>query len=316
MQIDNIVQIVEKSKYANYITILAYIIDACNYSCSYCYNHKPRSNKELDLSLIVNLCMHLYDKTHKNIKLELIGGEPTLHSKLLDFVNKISSLSYVDVFILTNLSQSYQYYNMLLSLNFNIVATWHSLPNDAKNIGFITTLDNIDKQMIDNGMVDIRIMVEHSRFKESCNVFSQLSLNPSYKKHMQCGLISYGSYDKSSYTSNQLKVFEKMQSKIDYNKLVEYDICYLDGHHEFIGFNDMFLDDSLSFNRWLCNAGKDYLYVHVNGSIYPCETYFYEKMQPVSNIYCINNIQMRNTLCRCKFCTSCDFGIKKCRIFK
>jgi len=39
-------------------------------------------------------------------------------------------------------------------------------------------------------------------------------------------------------------------------------------------FNDMFLNTSYSFKYWKCNAGLDYFYIHANGDIYPCETYY------------------------------------------
>ena len=78
-----IVKVSEKSKYSDYVVILAYIADICNYNCTYCYNKKPRSGKFLDLDALLDACLAIYQSTHKKIKLELIGGEPTMHPKLM-----------------------------------------------------------------------------------------------------------------------------------------------------------------------------------------------------------------------------------------
>ena len=70
---------------SNMIFILAYIIDVCNYNCAYCYNEKPRTNKVLDLNRLYAFLEYLQKRTKKNIDIELIGGEPTLHPNLIDF---------------------------------------------------------------------------------------------------------------------------------------------------------------------------------------------------------------------------------------
>ena len=58
----------------------------------------------------------------------------------------------------------------------------------------------------------------------------------------------------------------------DYKQL--YTIEYNDGYVERLSYNDMFLNDDFTFHMWKCNAGKDYLYIHVNGDIYPCQSYY------------------------------------------
>ena len=67
--------------------MLVYIADVCNYNCEYCYNKKPRTGKLLDLDKLLQFLIDMQQKTKKRIAVELIGGEPTLHPGMLDFLD-------------------------------------------------------------------------------------------------------------------------------------------------------------------------------------------------------------------------------------
>ena len=47
---------------------------------------------------------------------------------------------------------------------------------------------------------------------------------------------------------------------------------------------DMYLQ-GYTFRNWLCNAGKDYFYVHVTGDVYSCTNQFYDNRMPIDSIY-------------------------------
>lgn len=72
--------------------LLAFVVDACNYGCEYCYNHFPRTNKRLDLA---KLEAFVYEAVFgkmgkKTLSLDLIGGETLVHPDLLPFCRKIA----------------------------------------------------------------------------------------------------------------------------------------------------------------------------------------------------------------------------------
>ena len=259
--------------------------------------------------------MHMHTITGKKIKIELIGGEPTLHPKLIDFCQKAQKSNAIECFVLTNFSQSLSYYDLLLQCGTVITATWHSLKNDKINHEYIDKATHIDQKFIDNNQLELRIMFEASNFDNSKLVLNRL-ISANLTKCIQCGLLSVGSYDTHLYTKEQLDEYYQIISKVGDHRSF-YHIEYKDSTAQHLQFNDMFLNHSFSFKRWLCSAGKDYLYVHANGDIYPCETYFYDMPNAnlIGNIYNINKINIKKTLCRCQFCTSCDFGIPKQKVF-
>ena len=75
----------------NIATIIVNIIDARNYSCYYCYNKKPRTNKVLELNKLYNFCKWYYDNINRHINICILGGEPTLHKDMLNICKCISS---------------------------------------------------------------------------------------------------------------------------------------------------------------------------------------------------------------------------------
>ena len=309
------VSICEESKYSNYVTILAYISDSCNYSCPYCYNKMPRSDALLDLDSLFSLCTCMRNATRKMIKIELIGGEPTLHPDLLEFCQKVQMTNTMECFVLTNFSQSMSYYSSLLQCGATITATWHSLKNDKRNEGYIDKALSISRKFIDSNQLELRIMFEPDNFDNSRYALERL-VSANLGNCIQCGLLSAGSYDTHLYSKHQLDEYYQTICKAGDHRSF-YRVAYKDGSIERLQFNDMFLNCNFSFSRWLCSAGKDYLYVHVDGSVYPCETYFYDMpaSSSIGNICDIKRINTKKTLCKCKFCTSCDFGIPKQKVF-
>ena len=91
----------------NNFKLLVFIIDSCNYSCEYCYNDLPRTNKKIDLNKLYFFISEILLKklNKKYIQLELIGGEPTLHPDLIDFCEKISHIPNIFTTIYTNFSK-------------------------------------------------------------------------------------------------------------------------------------------------------------------------------------------------------------------
>ena len=67
------------------LDILAYITDACNYNCWYCYRKCNSPMLQLDLSLLQDYISFVIDKTGRSIEAELIGGEPSCHPQIVQF---------------------------------------------------------------------------------------------------------------------------------------------------------------------------------------------------------------------------------------
>jgi radical SAM protein with 4Fe4S-binding SPASM domain len=79
----------------------------------------------------------------------------------------------------------------------------------------------------------------------------------------------------------------------------------------------MFCNKSFSFKHWLCNAGKNSLFINYDGLVYPCVEYSFDINNAIFNIK--NKIEykkynFKQTICKLDFC-ACDWDIKKQKIF-
>ena len=45
------------------MNVLLFIADRCNFSCPYCYNRRPRTNKIVDLDLLYKFVLDASKKT-------------------------------------------------------------------------------------------------------------------------------------------------------------------------------------------------------------------------------------------------------------
>ena len=70
--------------------------------------------------------------TFKCIKIELIGGEPTLHPGLLDFCKDTCKYPNISILIYSNGFQNVEYIAKLLNYGVKVVLTLHySICNDS-----------------------------------------------------------------------------------------------------------------------------------------------------------------------------------------
>lgn len=317
------------------INMLVYIADACNYSCPYCYNKKPRTGKMLDLGKLHAFLADAQRKTKKRIAVELIGGEPMLHPGLDSFIAEASSIPDLQLAILTNFSMDLQrYLDFVVKHHVRIIPTWHSTQADPANKSFIDKLMRIPDELFDY-VADgkhwhnffIRVMFEKERFKEAEDVY--LKVAERWPAYLEPSLVADPETaeapsvkdikidSKYVYTPEQLARYYKLSDMVKPWKQL-YTIEWSDGSVDKLSYNDMFLNDDFTFHMWKCNAGKDYLYIHVDGDIYPCQSYYEscrKKLYNMCSFPVYDASKMKPTICQCKTC-SCDFEIYKEKIFK
>lgn len=306
----------------NYIYVKAYIIDSCNYNCSYCYNKKPRTNDILDLDKLYNYLDFIHEQTNRNIKLELIGGEPTLHPDLLNFCEKISKCIFIaDCTIYSNFSADIQLYIQLLKLqNITFDMSWHSLKNDFFNKKFYENVVFLEKFFTKqhlNKHILYLIMFEPQHYNESVIIYKKI-----VQRHIcETLLIQVGNIE---HITNNFRYKYNQQSKKIYNEIVYKNNQYISKTTKVIYDNGiekvysdiemMQLNDKkiIDLKGWKCNAGIDRLYIHSNGTIYPCQEYYESNItDSYTSIYNKNfSLINKYQICKCNIC-SCEWYIKK-----
>ena len=299
------------------LNVLLFIADQCNFACPYCYNRRPRTNKLVDLDLLYKFVEDMSQKTKRRMNISLIGGEPTLHPGMLSFCKSIlSNVPNSCVEVLTNFSQPLETYLEHLELGMKIAATWHGKQNDKQNLDYCKKMLRIPLKFFENDQVEVRIMFENDNWDNAEEVFRQMC--PLFKKWVEISLVSDLDGKPYPYTKAQLDRYKELLMKLKYTRDF-FTVRYRDGTEKQVSFNDMYLNPLVNFHLWRCNAGLDYIYVHCNGNVYNCQSYYEHDRKPICNIIQTQGEYKKElfkpTICSVDYC-SCDFDVYKEKILR
>lgn len=295
------------------LNILAYIVDRCNFNCSYCYNRMPRKSTLADLDSFFKFIEDIRRQQPKDrkINVSLIGGEPTLHPGAIDFCNQLLALDNVTAELLTNFTQPVEYYLSLLEKGICLAASWHSQANDKLNWSYVEKMKQIPMKFFDNEQVEVRIMMENDNWESSRKVFFELY--PMFKKHIEISLLTRDDGTPYQYSQSQLDEYEKLIVLTKYKRDF-FTIEYSDGTQQQVSFADMYLNPQVNFHLWKCNAGQDYIYIHCDGNVYNCQSYYENYKKPICNLFedeCkYKKEKFKPCICQVNYC-ACDFDVYK-----
>ena len=297
------------------VIIVLYIIDTCNYNCYYCGNKFPRIKYKLNLIKIYNYLRQILSIIDGNIYLDILGGEPTLHPQLNWFCEQISKHSRILASLYTNYSQDIDYYIKLFNQNINVIPSWHSIQSDRFNLNFINKIKQTIK-ILDNKIINLRIMYEDRFSKQSIEAFKQLYIEKNL--NIEFSLLVNSLRTVVKYTNEQINEYQKFQ-EIVYHNNDDVIAKYSNNLEQRIGYYDIFKNKNITFKYWQCDAGKNELYIHCNGNVYPCPKFYTDNKQPLYNIYINDGIIFKHKPLICTFSNAyceCDKDIKKQRVIK
>ena len=290
----------------NVIHMTIYACDICNYDCFYCYNDKPRSKHILDLNkleaLVRNLC-----KSYKFIEIDFVGGEPTLHPNIFNFLHSMQNLQdIVLVNIYTNFSQSVDFYLKILECNAKLTLTLH-YSSYENSMSFIKKLNDIG-----NRAFEINVMLQPKNFDGILNVFNKMKQINGLQQKVKLHLLNENKKCKIFYSQNQIDAFTKL---IHNSYIKTFNVTYDDDTIEKLSEIDVMMNNLNSFKRWKCYIGRNYIYVHHDGNAYPCSTTF-NMMKPLFNINdMFIEFKAKPILCPVEKCV-CNLDYLKQKVFK
>ena len=292
----------------NALTITADVIDKCNYSCKYCCNKFPRTNKMLDLKQLKSFVEFVRNKqTNKNksITASLIGGETMLHPDLLQFCKDMDNID-VSCEVYTNFSLPFEKYNEMPD-NTRFIVSWHKAPNSV----FLKNFDSIQQDDLDR--YAFFVMYEHDNIDESIDVYNKIKSRT--KAVTLKKLLNMPQY-KRTYTQAQLDMLDYILDsglQDDITAECKYRLVIGDS---IIDRNDIHTNDTNPFKHWSCNAGLDIMNVDIDGDVYPCCTLkTFGNMHKRGNISCPSQVVSKPVMfCNAYVC--CNYDIKKTNVLQ
>ena len=229
------------------------ILDACNYSCSYC---PIKANEFATDEKIEEGIRFIKAVKGRKLDITLFGGEPTIHPKLPYIVDSLSDAGIVSVF--TNLSASTEYYINHLK-NTRLSISYHpDMISSKKFIAKLSALYDYWPKMI--GFVNV-MMVEGYRsqwqdvayFCHSAGIVHKIS--PIYKVEMGAELLEsviYSRKPEQNIFYETMIVTDNLQRRLLTSPEVE---CY--NYNEFKGYK--------------CFAGLCSFFIDHKGNVFKCQ---------------------------------------------
>ena len=148
-----------------------------------------------------------------------------------------------------------------------IAASWHSSPSDKANIDYYKKMVSIPMQYFENGQIEIRIMFELDNWQNSVKMYKLFY--PTYKRWLEISLLTKNDGSLYKYSDEQVEEYREYVKQLKYTREF-FTVRYSDGSEKLVSFNDLYLNESVNFHLWKCNAGLDYIYVHADGNVYNC----------------------------------------------
>ena len=185
-------------------------------------------------------------------------------------------------------------------------------------MSFINKVKLINKKYFDNPGIRLRILYEIFNTDNALKTFNNLFID--YSNYIEFDLLADINSKKFNYSNEQLNQFNKCISQLSKPTKNDYIVTYSNNTIKYFKFTDLIKNQDINFKYWKCNAGKDCMYIHVDGNIYPCESYYFATSANVfngiiSNMY--NNIKIlkNGVICKCEQC-AWSWNIYKENIFK
>lgn len=302
------------------ITVNIFCNDTCNYRCKYCINLKDnhiRTNTSIDFNKVKNFVNWLHKKTNKLINLILLGGEPTLHPDIQNFLSCYANSNFVNIGMFSNFSSNIDFYAKNLTENIDYKLSYHYL-NDIRTKQYLTNLKLLvdsckgNKKLLNN--INVIIMLVPKNVQKCLDVYDEI-VNQYKDINVDLGLIdccdktNFKEIQKLLYTDTEIEEYNKRILK----PKIKSDCIITDVENNQFVCNQYDIRNNLEieFNKMYCSAGKNFFNVDFIGNIFPCEN----MPTKLATLDTYQFLKFRNTICRSTSCMACG-SVHMTKLFK
>lgn len=237
------------------------INNVCHYRCSYCYC-RDRLSKTFDTKykqVYKNVLKKLSLNRIKNYKVEILGGEPTLHPNIREILETLSVYKECNgIELVTNLAKSKKYFATLNDIDkLHISASFHPEYHDEK---FVNKCEHVNNDVPSFGVV-VNLPCDNRHWQHTLNAMHQLLQKNIHVKYNY--LHSVDGIFEAHYTEEFYDMFKTTLSLCDNKKTpfktIDGNTQYVDEwyirKHKLMDFHDKFK----------CTPG--YWYIDLEGNI-------------------------------------------------
>jgi MoaA/NifB/PqqE/SkfB family radical SAM enzyme len=204
-----------ESKYPSILSFEWNIIDKCQQKCSYC-SSVDFNNFSLDNYDKWKIAIFKLKSISSNFKVDLVGGEPTLHPQITDIINELTSIDNLTVLdICSNMRSPLSLYENLNYEKLSITASHHI---EYNNKGFKEKVLALTNLGIDISM-NINLLPDKKYWSDIIDLISYCESN-----NIRYGfnMLNETSNFKPDYSSDFFSTFDKFISISNNEKFISH----------------------------------------------------------------------------------------------
>jgi sulfatase maturation enzyme AslB (radical SAM superfamily) len=256
---------------------------ACNYRCSYCFQKsRNRTMPELSEKQIENLIKNIENLKEKKVKVDLVGGEPTIFAYYERIVVELEKLdNVVNIQTETNLSKDLHYFENL----FNKIVNKEKLTFSASyHLEFGNFDEFISKALYfnkNNIRIYMTIMAHPMKMEEVKLLLEKLELNLNKNIRFQFGVVLDMGIPDQRYNKVDLEWIESTNNQIRerYDKenngiIIKYK-CKEQIYEEKTTSRMAIAKGMNVFKDMKCAAGVEMIRIYENGNINPANCFLH-----------------------------------------
>lgn len=310
----------------DYTVVELCITYRCQLVCNFCFIQMLKRHlntftfPDLDLDKTLDFLKAFHEKTHKVLRIKILGGEPTMHKCLYDFCKKAADLEYVkDIVVFSNLMSEMQTYAKLLQIDKIKLDLSYHMTNDLEfNQQFFDNLKILFKQYYKNDKrINITMMAEKDKSGTLTSFFKANNITKNLQKiydfYLDYRLIKNVYVEKnhySYYTDDELKQLKSLIQNETLEYVVEYDNdtkIYTQTQYD-LEFENNLLKE---YKGCKCLGGTQFMYIIPTGDVCACP-YESQNNNFVCSIYDTKNFNFidKYMICQMK-CKICEHDITR-----
>jgi len=265
------------SNVPNAITVSWALTSNCNYACWYCHpTFHDNKNGFPDYKKAIKFVKTLKEQHPSLIFIELVGGEPSLWPKLIDFCKEVSALDNIVLQIGTNLSRTTRYWQHFAEQNLenNVLfeVSHHSKLSDDELF-----FENL-KILSQKHYVNVSFMLDVEYCEKSINLYNKiikenLNISGRFKPLRSIDGHNDGQFAQQ-YREYHYDIIKnlKLNNSNDVNvpELPEKVFYLNNGNKVSVDLPSLIVDKKNSYLGWKCAAGSKRFVIESNGNIMPC----------------------------------------------
>ena len=264
-------EIIEIKNLNNEIFVYWILTDFCNQHCTYCpsalnlgaYANSPSFPNDSDIDLFLDKLVTVQQSTQKRLLVNISGGEPTLHSKFSNVIERLHD--YATVIVTTNGARGVNWWQSLPKQPHVVTLTLHPEYYDSKKI----KINQLCEFLKDNEVtIQLNLMCHPEMWDTVLKIVDDIDYK--FKSFIVPKVIQDQetfTRDMYSYTPEQLSFIKNYPTKLESNISWDIQAVYSNGEVSRVVPNTIMAEGLHYFQNWKCSAGSEGISVYANGDV-------------------------------------------------